>query len=111
MNELQVYFLESGVCLALFYSIFWIFLKRETFFAINRLFLILSLPLSFMIPLLNIPSPFTKIYLSENTYPLTESIGTQTATMGFVDVIWLVFGMPHRIFLHCSGVAVMTSPG
>ncbi len=91
MNELQVYILESGVCLALFYSIYWLFLKRETFFAVNRLFLILSLPLSFMIPLLNIPSPFVKIYPVTNTYPLTESVGTSTASVGFVDIAWFVF--------------------
>lgn len=91
MNELQAYILESGICLALFYSIYWLFLKRETFFIINRLFLIFSLPLSFMIPLLNAPSPFTKIYPIESTYPLKESMGTPAVSMGFMDIIWLVF--------------------
>jgi len=91
MNELQVYLLETGVCLALFYSLYWLFLKRETFFTINRLLLILSPPLSFLIPLLNVPSPFVKTYPVEDTYILKESVGTPAASLGITDIVWLVF--------------------
>ncbi len=91
MNELQVYILESGVCLALFYSIYWLFLKRETFFTINRLFLILSLPLSFLIPHFNAPSPFLKTYPVESSYALTESVGASAASLGIMDIVWFVF--------------------
>jgi len=99
MNELQIYILESGVCLALFYSIYWLFLKRETFFAVNRVFLILSLPLSFMIPLLNVPSPFVKTYPVESTYTLKESVGTSAASLGIMDIVWLVFLAGAGLFL------------
>ena len=91
MNELQVYILEAGVCLALFYSIYWLFLKKETFFTINRVFLILSLPLSFVIPLLDVPSPFAKIYPVEDTLTLRESVAAPAASLGITDVLWLVF--------------------
>jgi len=91
MNELQAYILESGLCLALFYSIYWLFLKRETFFTINRLFLILSLPLSFLIPLFNAPSPFVKTYPVESSYALRESVGTSAASLGIMDIVWFVF--------------------
>ena len=58
MDSFFQYLLESAVCLALFYSIFWALMKNETFFGLNRFYLIFSLFASFLIPLFNITSPF-----------------------------------------------------
>ena len=58
MSDLLRYILESGVCLALFYVVYWAFLKGETYFLLNRLYLISALALSFIIPGFNITSPF-----------------------------------------------------
>jgi TonB family protein len=41
--------------MAFFYALYWLFLKRDTFFRINRIFLLLTLLASVLIPYLEIP--------------------------------------------------------
>ncbi|WP_171596690.1 TonB family protein [Marinifilum caeruleilacunae] len=41
--------------MAFFYALYWLFLKRDTFFRINRVFLLLTLAASLLIPSLEIP--------------------------------------------------------
>ncbi len=54
MNSFFLYLFESGVSLALLYSIYWLFLKNDTFFNRNRLYLAVSILFSMIIPLINI---------------------------------------------------------
>lgn len=54
MNNFIIYSLELAISLAVFYSAYWLFLKRETFFKLNRFYLLFSVTLSLLIPLLNI---------------------------------------------------------
>jgi hypothetical protein len=91
MNNPLMYFFEAGICLALFYFIYWVFLKKETFFAFNRFFLILSIPVSFIIPLVRIPSPFLTSSLTEDTYILTQPAGIQIDRPGAPDILWLIY--------------------
>ncbi|MBM3310714.1 MAG: hypothetical protein FJY80_04325 [Candidatus Aminicenantes bacterium] len=58
MNGVLGYLLEAGLGLALFYSGYWLFLKKETYFHWNRLYLIAALPLAFLLPFLRLTSPF-----------------------------------------------------
>jgi len=41
--------------MAFFYALYWLFLKRDTFFRVNRVFLLLTLIASILIPTLEIP--------------------------------------------------------
>ncbi len=50
-----LYFLQSAICMAFFYALYWLFLKRDTFFRVNRVFLLLTLLASLLIPTLEIP--------------------------------------------------------
>ena len=52
--SLKFYLFESGCCLLTFYLFFYCFLKRETFFQANRMYLLITPFLSLLIPLLNI---------------------------------------------------------
>lgn len=52
MNELLRYLLESGCCLAALYLVYGIFLSRDTFFVVNRIFLLSAVALSLIIPLI-----------------------------------------------------------
>ncbi len=65
MNDLWKYLIESAVSLCLFYGIYWIFLRRDTFFTRNRLYLALTIFLSMIIPLLSVsirqPAPIYTI--------------------------------------------------
>jgi len=80
MNELLRYSWQSAACLALFYAIYWLFLKNETHFVSNRVYLLLSLILSLTIPLWTISSPFRSILVSASSYTLsTPSTSTRFA--------------------------------
>ncbi|MCE3278077.1 MAG: hypothetical protein K0S44_268 [Bacteroidetes bacterium] len=54
MDKFIIYSVEIALSLALFYSAYWIFLKNETFFKLNRFYLIFSVVISLLTPLLNI---------------------------------------------------------
>lgn len=52
MNALFIYLLKSSVCLGLLFLVYWIFLRRETFFNLNRFYLLCSGFLSLLIPVI-----------------------------------------------------------
>lgn len=54
MNNFITYSIEVAICLTLFYSVYWIFLKKETYFKLNRFYLNSTLLISILLPLLNI---------------------------------------------------------
>jgi hypothetical protein len=58
MNGVLDYLLEAGLGLAMFYSGYWLFLKKETYFRWNRIYLLAALPLAFLLPFLRLKSPF-----------------------------------------------------
>ncbi len=68
MPDLAVYLLRSGASLALFYALYWLVLRRETCFALNRGFLLGGAALSLALPLLRVPSPFfeTVVYATSS---------------------------------------------
>src|ERR1700759_3060353 len=49
------YLLQVSGCMAIFYLFYYLLLNRLTFFTINRYYLLATLALSFIIPLLTIP--------------------------------------------------------
>jgi TonB family protein len=55
MTNFVNYLLESGISLSLFALVYFLFLRRETFFNINRWFLLISVVFSALLPLLHIP--------------------------------------------------------
>ncbi|MDL2223472.1 hypothetical protein LJB98_05175 [Bacteroidales bacterium OttesenSCG-928-M11] len=52
MNIILLYLLKSGLWLLIFGIIYWLFLRKETFFRFNRLFLLTGLIASMIFPLL-----------------------------------------------------------
>jgi len=104
MDNLILYLFEVSVSLALFYSIYWFFLKKETFFAVNRLFLISSILFSFIVPFINvsfikISSPIASRQLIERTYVLGQTASMQAKTMGIFDILWLIYLFGAGLFL------------
>lgn len=55
MNNAVNFLYESGISLSFLSLIYLIFLRKETFFRINRIFLIFSVIFSLILPLLHIP--------------------------------------------------------
>jgi hypothetical protein len=104
MDNSILYLFEVSVSLALFYSIYWLFLKKETFFAVNRLFLISSVLFSFIVPFINasfikIYSPIASRQLVERAYVFGQTASAQSKTMGIFDILWLIYLVGVGLFL------------
>ena len=54
MSSFIIYLVKVSIISSLFYTFFYFFLRKETYFKANRIFLIISLLLSFLIPVLDI---------------------------------------------------------
>ncbi len=69
MSDLAAYLLKSGAFLALFYAFYRFGLRRETFFALNRAYLVGAAALSLVLPLLHVTSPFFKTIIHASPLP------------------------------------------
>ncbi len=74
-----MYFLQSALISGGFLAVYHMFLKRETFFKENRLFLLSGLVLSFLFPLIKIQKT---IVVSKPA--LVQTIGTDTQTISTI---------------------------
>ena len=54
MNNFLIFHLEAAIVLAVIYVFYRVFLRNETFFTLNRFVLLSSLPLAFILPLIDI---------------------------------------------------------
>jgi len=54
INDLIVFIYESGICLALLYAMYWLFLRKETYFRFNRFYLLSTIIVACILPLVNI---------------------------------------------------------
>ena len=54
LNDFIVFTYESGICLAVLFTMYWLFLKRETYFRFNRFYLLSTIVVAFVLPLLNL---------------------------------------------------------
>ncbi|MCW3077256.1 MAG: hypothetical protein JWO32_1865 [Bacteroidetes bacterium] len=77
MNNFVIYSIEIAISLALFYFGYWVFLKNETFFKLNRFYLMFSVIVSLLMPLTNIsigPNSFISSYLTQPIEQYEQSI-------------------------------------
>src|SRR5690554_6062868 len=74
MEPIVLYFLKSAIVSAVFLGVYHLFLKRDTFFMENRLFLLSGLVLSLLFPLIKIE----RVVVA----PKPILIGTGSSTVG-----------------------------
>jgi len=106
MISFLIYLVESGICLGLLYLIYRIFLSNETFFRTNRLYLLLSIPVSFIIPLVNMPSPFLTALAMDPRILSSPNTGAPTQSLGLLDLILIVYFLGVIFFLVRFGFKV-----
>jgi len=99
MSHLISYLVESAVCLALFYGAFWLFLRKETYFRLNRFYLVSSLLLSLIIPLLNFPSPFRYAPASKELVRSPLAPALPARAVSFQEILLLVYAAGVILFL------------
>jgi len=71
ISSVVLYFMQSAICMAFFYALYWLFLKRDTFFWVNRIFLLLTLFAAILIPSLEIPIQLSG---SSSEYPVIDAV-------------------------------------
>ena len=102
MADLAVYLIRSGAHLALFYAFYWLVLRRDTFFALNRAFLLGAAALSLALPLLRVPSPFFETVVHSSALPVyadPSAINAPTRGAGLLDVLSVVYAAGAGLFL------------
>ena len=84
MTSFVNYLIESGVSLSLFALVYFLFLRRETFFSINRWFLLVSIGFSAVLPLLHIPfyAPQPTVLAEVTVTPYVNLLSTITVYGG-----------------------------
>ena len=94
MITIPQYLLESSFCLLVFYGFYHFFLQKETFFQLNRVYLIACPILSLSIPFINIS--FQKDAPAESLeaffYPAIES------AQNLNDLVWEQMRAPSPVF-------------
>lgn len=85
----QLYFFWSSISLTIFYLFYLVMLKRETFFLLNRIYLLSTLCLSMVLPLLDLSSliPLQKVELMVST--LSVIGGVKLAIVAEKEFNWL----------------------
>jgi hypothetical protein len=56
--DLKTFLWQSNLALLLFYSVYWLFLRRDTFFRWNRFYLLLAVVFALAFPFLPVPTLF-----------------------------------------------------
>ena len=59
MTSTLIYILESGICMLTFYLLYKFLLSRDTFFSVNRTYLLCTALISFLIPMFNYSAPIS----------------------------------------------------
>lgn len=97
MNHLSQYLIQSSACLAALYLVYWLFLRRETFFSVNRFFLVTAALLSMVIPLVRFSlydlGPVRSVVIYLDPVIITpEKIGQVTSGYGnLVQTAWIIY--------------------
>jgi hypothetical protein len=99
MSQVLRYVVETSACLILFYAVYWLFLKKETFFFLNRIYLLASLLLSFVIPALRVPSPFLTVPLPSAPVVAETAAALPARSWGVADAIVLIYAAGVLVFL------------
>lgn len=108
MNEFLTYHLESAIALAVIYLFYRAFLRNETFFTLNRLVLLSSLPLAFILPLLNIsvgssavsaaPQIFTMPVVNVAEVPVQASSESSASPLLYVYLTGVTLFLLHALY-------------
>ena len=54
MIKFLIYLFESGICMLILYLVYWFFLRKETYFTFNRIYLVGSILLVLLVPFIHV---------------------------------------------------------
>jgi TonB family protein len=97
MPNLILYMTETSVSLAALYCIYWLFMRRDTFFAINRIYLIGSILLAVLVPFFRFEYGQNDNFQGYGQILQTITIGKESLAgaavqnMSFVQVLLIIW--------------------
>jgi len=106
MSNFILYLTESAGSLIILYMVYWLFLRRDTFFMMNRLYLLGMVFFSLMVPLIPIPLlPSAQIsdmiIMLEPVLISPEKVETIAAgNLQWIEIAWVIY---------ITGVVIFTS--
>ena len=109
MEAVGVYSLKAALVLLLFWTIYQLFLRKETFYQFNRFFLLAGILAAFFLPLVKVHYPVVEIVapiMSSVPVSGTELAEIHSVEMPLVEQSWLSW----ELFLfgsYLSGIAVL----
>lgn len=89
------YLIESSICLASFYGFYWLFLRGEKLLSVNRFYLLFTVVVSMLIPLLSFESQFAfssalAAQATSSTPIGASEISTQTNPLVSIEALYLL---------------------
>ncbi|MDO9185390.1 MAG: M56 family metallopeptidase [Bacteroidia bacterium] len=98
-NHFLVYLLEASICQLFFYFVYILFLKKETYFNLNRTYLLCSVLLSLLIPSIQIKHEAIQPYISVPLQTIVEPIQTVTnmvedkieSRIDVLFILWIIY--------------------
>ena len=89
MNQLTIpqYLIESSICLIAFYLLYVLLLKKETFFQLNRFYLLLSAISAVAIPFLDFDLQYTPEAVALSDYMMPIITKAQLSHMSIVELV------------------------
>lgn len=98
-NHFLVYLLEASICQLFFYFVYILFLKKETYFNLNRTYLLCSILLSLLIPSIQIKHEAIQPYVSAPLQTIVEPIQTVTniiedkieSRIDILFILWIIY--------------------
>ena len=92
---METYLLKSTVALCVLYTFYWLFLRKETFFGLNRMYLLSSLFVALLFPILNIDlSSTVQNPFNNNMLPIDiRSIGNSIASSNreSINILMIIY--------------------
>lgn len=108
MNHLLIYLLEASICLGVFYLFYMMVLHDQPSHQYNRLYLLLTSSLSFILPLLQVPVLFgervSQVTGGYQNYILLDPAFLQSSASEGFDIYSLLSWQNILLLIYCVGV-------
>ena len=87
MTGLPAYLAETAIGLAVFYALYRVFLKNDTHFQTSRFYLLGSLLIAYVLPLVHVTSPFRQAVVPAATLEGLDSMVTSASAWDWRQVV------------------------
>jgi len=106
MNDLVLYMLQSAISLSVLYGVYWLFLRRDTFFMINRAFLLAASLFSLIFPLFR----FNWLFPTDVTSTYYAALDMVTINASRIESTFAknLTVMQILVIVYLTGVAIFT---